>query len=94
VRLFKLNANWTSLDTVTLQAAETIGNYAFENTGNITLLVTLGAAAPTPGTQMFYLNLSRKFQKNYASPPKEARPGLQNVAEVCRGNVPQLCRGT
>jgi hypothetical protein len=43
----------TVLAAVNLPAATNIGNYAFSGTGNTALTVTLGAAAPMLGTDMF-----------------------------------------
>jgi hypothetical protein len=43
----------TSLTSVSLPEATTIGNYAFANTGPAALTVTLGAAPPTLGINIF-----------------------------------------
>jgi hypothetical protein len=44
----------TALETLSLPKAASIGQYAFWGTGGQALEITLGAAAPTLGPQMFY----------------------------------------
>ncbi|MDR1898954.1 MAG: leucine-rich repeat domain-containing protein [Treponema sp.] len=81
--------NCTGLTTVNLPAATSIGDSAFRNTGTTALTVTLGAAPPTVGTNMF-LNVNSTKNVTVKRPASGATaygPSPTNTTDNNWGNA-------
>jgi hypothetical protein len=74
----------TDLETVSLPAATTIGNNAFYNTGGTALTITLGAAAPKVGKNMF----------EYVFVPKTVTVLVPNTGSAVYGPIPAVYSGS